>query len=142
MINFLLRQVLGRFGKTVYVRIDMSRLHLQEVETGKCLEVALKDEGVSAYGHPRTMLANFTHAQRMLVGSLAQLGKPFWGYTSLLMHPLDRLEGGVTQIEARALKELGYSAGARRCVVWVGRELTQQELDKWEFPTMGGQVCD
>ncbi|PHV11778.1 hypothetical protein CSQ89_09050 [Chitinimonas sp. BJB300] len=142
MIDFVFRHVWGRLGKTVYVRIDKTQLHLQEVETGKCLEVKLSDEGASAFGHPRTMLANFTHAQRVLSESLAQLGRPFLGYTSVLMHPLDRLEGDITQIEARALKELGYCVGARRCVVWVGRVLTQQELGRWQLPTTGGQVCD
>ncbi len=52
----------------------------------------------------------------------------------MVLHVLDEWEGGLTEIELRALRELALGAGARAVHIWGGRELTDQELKDWRFP--------
>jgi rod shape-determining protein MreB len=46
----------------------------------------------------------------------------------LLMHPMEKTEGGLSQVEERILQELALGAGARRAVIWVGQALTDQQV--------------
>ena len=41
----------------------------------------------------------------------------------IVIHPMEKLEGGLTQIEFRAFKELALGAGSREAVVYQGPEL-------------------
>ena len=47
---------------------------------------------------------------------------------SIVIHPMERIEGGLSQIEERALRELAIGAGASRVAVWVGDALTDEEV--------------
>jgi len=38
------------------------------------------------------------------------------------------IEGGLSQVEERVLRELAAGAGARKVFVWVGHELSDQEV--------------
>ena len=57
----------------------------------------------------------------------------------LVLHPRIDPEGGFTEIEIRALHELGEGAGASRVLVWQGRELLQRELLSLQL-TSGGKL--
>lgn len=46
----------------------------------------------------------------------------------LVLHPRVNPDGGFTQIELAALRELGVGAGAYKVIVWQGRELADDEL--------------
>ena len=39
------------------------------------------------------------------------------------MHPMEKLEGGLTDIEKTAFKDLALGAGARNAIVYTGSEL-------------------
>ena len=49
-------------------------------------------------------------------------------FKPIVLHPRVAPEGGFTQIELRALHELGMGAGAYRVIVWQGRDLADEEL--------------
>ncbi|MDR0775498.1 MAG: hypothetical protein LBE81_02535 [Azonexus sp.] len=44
------------------------------------------------------------------------------------MHPIDTIEGGLTQVEERLLQELTIGAGASKVRIWVGKPLTDAEV--------------
>jgi rod shape-determining protein MreB len=50
-----------------------------------------------------------------------------------VLHPRVTPEGGFTQIEIAALRELGAGAGAYRVIVWQGRDLADEELVAGDF---------
>ena len=91
----------------------------------------------NAFKHPRTFLSNFEIAEatlRYFVYKIVQrnfLVKPI-----IIFHPTENIEGGVTQIERRGLRELGISVGARETYVWTGRLLTDGELTDKHFLKM------
>lgn len=80
---------------------------------------------VNPFAHPRTIFADFTvgeklvqHGIRSMIGGFAS-ASPALG----IIHPLEKTEGGLTEIERRALKEMGLGAGFRECRVYTGPEL-------------------
>jgi len=145
-------------GGPVYVRIRSDRLHLRDVTTGRewkevpeaavrsgskptvvavgsmASQAALREPGnvklMNGYAHPRTMIADFTIAEKVLQHAVNLIfeGRLLRPAPILVMHPLERLEGGLTGVEERALLELAAGAGAREAHIWVGRELTDSEI--------------
>lgn len=92
-------------------------------------------ELVNGFDHPRLLLADFQVAERTLRHFLRQLlgSRLLPPSPVLVMHPLERLEGGITPIEVRAMRELAAGAGAREALVWTGPELTDAELSEGTF---------
>ncbi|WP_353220076.1 hypothetical protein [Salinisphaera sp. S4-8] len=50
-----------------------------------------------------------------------------------VIHPLGEFEGGLTQVEYRALRELCFVSGAHATAVHEGAELTAAELAAFDF---------
>jgi rod shape-determining protein MreB len=151
-----LRRMIG--GDPVYVRIRSNSISLRDLSTGSELEdepvVALSKSpkpivlgvgrGAEAaamlqrvpfvlqrpFAHPRSLISDFLIAEKLLQQLVRRLikGKPFRASPVMIIHPLEKLEGGLTQIEARAFQELAAATGAREAHVWVGRELQDHEL--------------
>lgn len=103
------------------------------------IEVAGKKESIRAVGgasrnctgpgvklfnpfrHRRSMVSNFTYAQEILRFAFKSVhGKVFQAAPRVIMHQLEKNEGGLTDIEARVLSELAQGAGAREVVVYQG----------------------
>jgi hypothetical protein len=74
------------------------------------------------------LIGNFTNAEALLKQGLKKWKTFFAVAPSVLIHPLETIEGGLTQIEERALYELALGSGARRVVVWTGVPLNDQEV--------------
>ena len=157
MSNFVesIRQTLTA---TVYVRVWRRRITLKLVGSDRLIDdvpvLALKaDHGktmvavvgrpaetvvqsdsslklVAPFDHPRVPVADFTCAEKVLFFFLRQLfaGRIFKPMMAMVLQPMESFEGGITQIERRALLELGENCGARRCYVYTGKELTDEEI--------------
>ena len=106
----------------VYARIRSNRIELRRIDTRQEIDLHADEP----FSHERTLLANFTNADRLMKQGLAQL-KSFLPPV-VVVHPLERLEGGLTQIEERAYQELAVGAGAGKAVVWTGHELSDDEV--------------
>ncbi|UVE18842.1 rod shape-determining protein [Pseudomonas sp. LS44] len=99
-------------------------------------------ELLNGFEHPRSLLANFSIAEKTLQLFLRRLGPRslFKAAPTVILHPLEHLEGGLTQVETRGLYELCRSAGAHQVQLWVGRELSHEELRNRQFPADGGSL--
>jgi rod shape-determining protein MreB len=96
---------------------------------------------MNPFKHPRTLLSDFTLAQVVLKEFMKKLfeGRLFAASPIMVLHPRVDPEGGFTQIEIRALRELAIGVGASKVFVWHGRELTNDELLNLKFGS-GGEV--
>ena len=47
---------------------------------------------------------------------------------SIVMHPLEMTEGGLSEVEEKSLAEIGYAIGARQVDVIAGREMSDEEI--------------
>lgn len=99
---------------------------------------------VNPFAHPRTLISDFTAAVEVLKLFLERLqpqplGLPFRLSPNprMVLHPLGSYEGGLTQVELRALHELALGAGAAEAVVWEGPALRDEQVLEHTFPPEG-----
>ena len=93
-------------------------------------------ELINGFDHPRSIISDFTVAEKTLQYFFRELIKNEIIRVSpiVVMHVLDKIDGGLTQVEIRALQELAAGAGAREAYVWTGRELMDYEFVCKKFP--------
>ncbi|WP_447590994.1 rod shape-determining protein [Aquipseudomonas campi] len=111
-------------------------------EAARKLQGKVDVELLNGFEHPRSLLADFSIAEKTLQLFFRQLSPKslFKPAPVVVLHPQEHLEGGLTQIEARGLHELCCCAGARKVHLWIGRELSQEELRSRQFPADGGSL--
>ncbi len=75
------------------------------------------------------MIGQFLVAENLLKRAVKEMSKGgiFAISPRVLIQPLEMVEGGLSEIEERVLKEVTMGAGASKVVVWVGRELSDAE---------------
>lgn len=155
--------------QTLYLRISEKHLSICHVESGKQFGdepvLALRQQGekksiiavglearslgdslqislVNGFSHPRTLLADFAVAQKTLCYFIARVLPHRWFRLpfTLILHPLEKLDGGLTLIELRAFHELGKGCGASHVQIWTGSPLSAYELKAGLFPESLGQL--
>ncbi len=92
--------------------------------------------------HPRSIIGDFEAAEKTLELFLAEVDCRQYRFTpyapyKVILHPLEKLDGGLTTTEKRALQDMAYRVRARKVMVWEGRLLTDQEILTDSFPTDG-----
>jgi rod shape-determining protein MreB len=131
------------FIPVLYIRISPERLVATNVKTGESLsevpEIAIAGKVINPFAHPRSMVSDFTSAELLLKQFVRRLCGKAWFSPSprIVIHPLGDPEGGFTQVERRAFREMAMGSGAAQVVVWTGRELTNQEVAEGTYPPGG-----
>ena len=154
----MLRKLLNKFGATVYLQIWENRLKLSDIRTRVAFDekplVALESDSkgslsivavgnsaaaaignnikvINPFSHPRVLFSDFMVGEKLLQYALRETlsNKAFTPAPRLVVHPMEKTEGGLTMIEVRAFKELALGAGATDAVVYQGRVLSTQEID-------------
>jgi rod shape-determining protein MreB and related proteins len=80
------------------------------------------------FSHPRALLGSFTNADAFLRTLVAEAKGGFTLRLEILIHPLEKVEGGLTEIEERAFHELALGMGASKVKVWSGAALSDAEV--------------
>jgi rod shape-determining protein MreB and related proteins len=88
-------------------------------------------EVTNPFLHPRLLIANFQKAEKILRHAAHVICKKklFPPSPRVVIHPLEKLEGGLTDIEIRVFRELCLGTGAREVVVYVGAPLSVNGFD-------------
>lgn len=154
----MLNYIREKLGKTLYVQIWEHRLKVTDVASQEVYEVeplvafetlpkgkkvvsavgdiTLKNkssntEVVNPFSHPRTLLSNFHVGEKLLQHVFQQLHKGTFISPSpiVVMHPMEKTEGGLTMLEERAFKELSLGAGASKVYVQQGPAISINSFD-------------
>lgn len=155
---------------TLYLRLQADLLHILHLESGRTFAeapvLALRHDAkgqrvplavgnqalaldgqtgvelVNGFRHPRTLLADFAVAEKTLQLLLRKIQPRalLQRAPTVIFHPLEQLEGGLTLSETRGFYELLTVAGARKVYIWTGRELERHELEHLHFPTGSGTL--
>jgi rod shape-determining protein MreB and related proteins len=95
---------------------------------------------LNGFDHPRSIISDFEVAEKTMQLFIEKVNAPkkkFFYVPTLVIHPLEKLEGGLTQVEARAFEDLGYRVKASKVYVWNGRALNDEEVISLKFPPEG-----
>lgn len=87
----------------------------------------------NAFNHPRSLLNDFelgAETVEYFISKAKEKNRFFTLFSSrVIIHPLDKLEGGLTSIEKRAFIDLGLQAGAGVCYLCEEvRELSDETI--------------
>jgi len=146
----------------MYVQISPELLCIRNVKTGQSIcevpELALSEgpkpqvlgvgaqarlaaqgraaKVVNPFAHPRSLISDFTASELLLKSFVRRMaGKRGISMAAplIVMHPLGDPQGGFTQVENRAFRELGLGAGASDVILWHGRKLSDEEAGSRRF---------
>ncbi len=82
---------------------------------------------INPFSHPRSMVSSFTYAEKIINHAVNELhGLVFQPAPRIVMHQLEKNEGGLTEIEERVLRELAIGAGAREVLVFQGAQINSK----------------
>ena len=114
------------FGDTIYVKMMRDKFRIKNIDRGEESEV----NAIDTFSHPRSIIGDFAIAEKTLHEGLSKvlgsflLRRPI----AMVIHPIEVIEGGLTQVEDRALRELAAGANSRKIVVWQGEELNDNQV--------------
>jgi len=97
---------------------------------------------LTPFQHPRILIEDFAGAEKVVQYAIKELfGRRLLSPSPIVvLHPDIELEGGLTQIEARALREMAEGAGARKVYIYYGRQLSDQEVASYSFEDFDAQL--
>jgi hypothetical protein len=109
---------------TIYIKIYENRVHVRSIDDRKEIELSAE----TPFTTERLLVGTFTVAKTLFTkGVKIVLGRKCFALT-VLMHPMEKIDGGLSQVEDRVLKDLALSLGAQKVVVWIGHELSDNEV--------------
>lgn len=113
-------------ANTVYVQIRKNAFRLRHIESRKERDVAAQAPFTTA----RLLVGQFREAVSLLrkaIGDVAG-GGLLRASPVVVIHPVDMVEGGLSEVEERVLRELALGTGARSVVLHVGPTLSDAEV--------------
>lgn len=155
----MLHLLKGLFSGTVYIQIWEERIRIALVGSGNVFDErpyialanthsktpivrAIGDEAYKLRGssefevsnpfsHPRLLINGFQKAEKVLQHGIKAVckNKLFPPSPIVVMHPMEKLEGGITDVECRMFRELALGGGARAVYLHIGQELSSESLD-------------
>jgi rod shape-determining protein MreB len=146
----------------LYMRISPKRLIIREPKTGITFdeppEIAIERsyiprilgvgfaardfagkpsvEVTNPFAHPRSLVSDFTLGEQVLKAAIKQVlkGRLMLVRPLILLNLSDEPDGGYTQVELRALREMAVSASGGGRFATCRKDLTDQEILSDEFP--------
>ncbi len=112
------------YSNTIYIKIYENRIYIRNIDDRQEIELSAS----LPFSTERLLIGNFTRAKALLIkGIKIVMGKKFHP-PAIVMHPIEKIDGGLSQVEERVLEDLAVVAGGQKVCVWVGHELTDNEV--------------
>lgn len=109
----------------LYVKVFENRMLARNSGNRESVEIRAE----RPFSHPRMLVGDFSEAQRCLKKAVAAINGPGLVLrTRILMQPMEKIEGGLTQVEERLFLELALGSGAAKALVWVGQALSDEAV--------------
>lgn len=120
------RMIEKLFANTIYLKIFPNRFELKHIESGRSQMEVSSDP----FTTERLLVGKFSAAEYVLKRGIRQLHAGRWLTPSpiIVVHPMEKTENGLSEVEERALRELAVGVGARKVFVWVGQVLSDEEV--------------
>lgn len=132
-----LRDIKSRKSESYTACVDIggSEGRRKIIAVGESNGIATASERVWPFDHSRMVLHDFVIAEKLVQELIRRMHSNRFIHPSpiVVLHSLVDWDGGLTEIEKRALLELAYGAGAREAYVWQGRRLTDSEIQSGRY---------
>ena len=98
---------------------------------------------LNGFQAPRSIIGDFEAAERALQAFIKRVEpeRAWWNIFPfvpvIIIHPLEKVQDGLTQVEVRALEDLCWRARAAEVYVWTGSVLMDDEALHLKFPGNG-----
>ncbi|MBW9266145.1 MAG: rod shape-determining protein [Candidatus Thiodiazotropha sp. (ex. Lucinisca nassula)] len=116
----------------IAIKTDGKKETILEIGKNAATHVASDVTVLNPFSHPRSMVASFTFAEKIIQHAIRELHQSiFRPAPRVIMHQLEKNEGGLTEIEDRVLRELALGAGAREVIVYSGAKINKQ-IDSYD----------
>jgi len=114
------------FVTDLYIKIHENKFEIKNVTENGRWASAYPD---SPYTTDRLLVGTFSAAEPALRGLVKSALPKSWikKRPRVVMHPVSKVEGGLSEVEERILRELALGSGAIKVALHVGSELTDSE---------------
>jgi rod shape-determining protein MreB len=155
-------RLLSHFASVIYVQIWECRIKVVNVSSNDCFDdsplvvIRTSDKGeklisgignkasqslefnekvANPFSHPRVLFSDFHIGEKLLQHAFRQISniKYLRPRPKVIIHPMEKTEGGLTMIEKRAFRELAIGAGAIEVKLHLGIPLTIASIDFDKF---------
>jgi hypothetical protein len=115
------------FENTIYVQIRRNQLRIRQIESNR--EGTFPAE--TPFSTQRLLVGEFRVAEDLLKRAVKEVSPR--GFFSVgphvVIHPMEMVEGGLSEVEQRLLQEFAIGAArASKVVIWVGAQLSDAEV--------------
>jgi len=109
----------------LYVQISVDSITVRNVGSGE----SVTRQAAPAFTTQRLLVGQFAIAEALLRSAVKEVSPRFsLGSRFFVVHPLEMIEGGLSEVEQRVFMELAGGAGAVRTLIWTGERLSDQEV--------------
>jgi rod shape-determining protein MreB and related proteins len=112
------------FGRTLYICLRRNQITMRHIESGR--ETTLNAE--VSFSNARLLVAQSTLVTRLMQEGMQSVLPGFGIAPAIVMHPLEMVEDGISEVEETSLTEIGYVLGAREVVVVTGPVLSDEQV--------------
>jgi len=114
-------------SKTVYVKVYENRFVVKLIGDNRAPVTLMSQRNFTTR---RLLVGEYSVAEDLLSKGIKELfkGSLFASSPFIVIHPIEKTEDGLSQVEERLFRELAIGAGARDVVVWVGQELSDEQV--------------
>ncbi|WP_243470960.1 hypothetical protein [Winogradskyella sp. MH6] len=112
--------------KYLYVKLWRNEAQVIDVVNG----VSLREKSNIEFSNDRLLIANFYEAITFLKNLIHKIKKDYRvkRYNSILVHPMEFIEGGISEVELQIFLEVFESVGGKVVKVWDGEELDRGQV--------------
>jgi rod shape-determining protein MreB and related proteins len=114
------------FDSMLYVKIYKNKIVVKNLSNNLSPQMFTPD---IAFTTTRLLIGTFAPAVQCLKQAVRNSTPNSWFKAKpiLLIHPMEMHEGGLSEIEDKVLHECALAAGARKVVLWLGAELSNDK---------------
>jgi rod shape-determining protein MreB and related proteins len=113
------------FRNDLYVKVFENRIQVRNVGNRESVEIL----ATKPFSHSRALVGDFDAAYACLKTAIsAAKGSGLVFRMRILIQPMEKIEGGLTQVEDRLFTELALRCGASKVLPWAGESLSDEAV--------------
>lgn len=108
----------------IYIKLKKNTVWAKCIETQRVAELI----SPQPFTTKRLLVGQFSIAEPIVQSLVRQVYSRSLIAPKVLVHPLEYIEEGLSEVEERCFCDLAAQVGARKAVIWIGAELSDGEV--------------